>query len=217
MSLTIATYNLEYTVTTKAQTIRRPLEGRDPWSIGNAGGSDIYVRLGVSDDTDVDAAAFGGTATTLKTEAHLVIKPFTRVVVPGDFHNAQIVTATSTTSLARVMAGVQDAPTPVIVSAFVNAAKDGTRVLVADPGADIQIWMYALFGITDLSGTILLHDSTDVAKSGVIPLPAYGGWVLPDAPAHSPWLKCTASEALEATLSTDSDWDGIVKYALVAV
>ena len=104
------------------------------------------------------------------------------------------------------------------VTAAVNLAKNGTRDILAAPGASKQIWVYGLAGTTDADGTILLLDDTPTSQTGVMPIAALGGFVLPISPnANAPWVKCSTNKKLQATLSANSDFDGIVVYAVVDV
>jgi len=104
------------------------------------------------------------------------------------------------------------------VAAAVNLAMNGTRDILAAPGASKQIWVYGLAGTTCADGTILLLDDTPTSWTGVMPIAALGGFVLPISPnANAPWVKCSTNKKLQATLSVNSDFDGVVVYAIVDV
>jgi len=105
---------------------------------------------------------------------------------------------------------------PTIVTAAVNLAKNGTRDIVAAPGATKSLWIYGLIGTTDAQGTILLLDSTPTSHSGVMPIAANGGFCMPiSINPRAPWIKCASNTTFQATLSANSDFDGIVVYAIV--
>ena len=103
-----------------------------------------------------------------------------------------------------------------VTSAAIDAAKNDTRELIAAPGADKQIWVYALAVGGSAAGTALFHDSNDDACTGTMPIAENGGFVLPPSSNLGvPWFKCGTNKALEVTLSADIDLDGVVTYAVV--
>lgn len=105
---------------------------------------------------------------------------------------------------------------PTIQTAAVNLAKNGTRDIIAAPGANLSLWIYGLIGTTDAQGTILLLDSTPTSHSGAMPIGANGGFCMPiSTNPRAPWIKCTTNTKFQATLSANSDFDGIVVYAVV--
>ncbi len=105
---------------------------------------------------------------------------------------------------------------PTILTAAVNAAKNGTRDLIAAPGANKSLWIYGIMGTGDAAGTILLLDSTPTSHSGVMPVPANGGFVLPiSINAWAPWIKCATNKKFQITLAATNDFDGIVVYAII--
>ena len=62
-------------------------------------------------------------------------------------------------------------------SAAVNAAKSGTRDLIAAPGAGKQLWIFGIMGTVDANGTVLFLDDTPTSHSGVMPVAANSGYV----------------------------------------
>ena len=212
--MAIATKNLQYSVTTAAIFVAQS-QGAQPWTIGNAGGSNIFVgAFRLSAD-----ATLTGTEAQIKALATTrgMIAPFSRMIIPADITSVGLVTGTGYTSIALVQAGEQDAPEPAYLQIAVNAAMNGTRDLVAAPGALEQIWVYGLIGTCQAGGTVLLLDDTPGSHSGVMPVGALGGILLPDAPANRPWIKCAKNKKLQATLAATNDFDGILKYAVVTV
>ena len=98
------------------------------------------------------------------------------------------------------------------------AASTANQVLVAAPGAGLQIWVYALALLADTAaGTVTLQDSDDTALSGVMALSDEGGIVLPPAGSFDmPWIKVPTGKALEADTGACTV-DGLIAYALVRV
>ena len=118
-------------------------------------------------------------------------------------------------------ASIQGAGNPTIDSyntAAINAAAAADQELVADPGANKQIWVYGLFMMADTgAGTVQLQDDAGTAMSGVMAVSDEGGWVLPPSGNFAmPWIKVTTNKALDADCST-STIDGIICYAIVSV
>lgn len=102
-------------------------------------------------------------------------------------------------------------------SAAIDAAKNGTRDLIAAPGASKQLWVYGLIvGGSAAAGTFLLLDSTPTSKTGSIPLAdnATIVWPVIDDP-DKPYFKCASNTKLQVTLSANMDLDGIVIYRIV--
>ena len=111
--MALSTRNLEYSVTTTAIFVRQPQAGL-PWTIGNAGGSNIFGgSFGLASDSTLT-----GTEAQIKAlaAARLIIPAFSRVIVPADVTSVGLVTGTGYTSLARVQAGEQDPPDPAYVA-----------------------------------------------------------------------------------------------------
>ncbi len=107
---------------------------------------------------------------------------------------------------------------PNINPAVVNLAKNGTRDMVAAPGAGLAIWVYYINGTTDAAGTVSFLDSTPTTHTGVMPLAATKTLVLGSSTAinwRAPIIKCAVNTKLQATLSVNSDFDGIVQYAII--
>ena len=104
------------------------------------------------------------------------------------------------------------------VSIAVDLAKNGTRDIIAAPGANKQLWIYGFMGTTIDAGTVKLQDSTPTAKTGTVTLVAGGGYVLAISPnANAPWFKCATNTKFQAVLSADADFDGVVVYAIIDV
>ena len=103
------------------------------------------------------------------------------------------------------------------ISAAVNLAKNGTRDIIAAPGAGVELWIYGLYGVTNADGNVTFLDSTPTTMSGVIPvLAATPEFKLPiSANPAAPWFKCLPNTKFQVTLTTNVDWDGIVVYAKV--
>jgi len=214
--MALETYNLEYSVTTTAIFVRQPqIVTGQPWTIGNTGGSNIFVG---AYNAEADAT-LTGTETQIKALKTTVamIAPFSRILIPSDVTSVGLVTGTGYTSTCAVYAGEQDAPGPVYVAAAMNLAKNDTRDIAAAPGANTQLWVYGMIGTADAQGTVLLLDDTPTSQSGIMPVGANGGWVLPMAKPKAPWVKCSTNKKLQATLAATNDWDGIVIYAAVKV
>jgi len=106
-----------------------------------------------------------------------------------------------------------------IVQAAVDVAKNGTRTLVAAPGAGKALWIYGVMLHTNGGGTAKLQDSTPTAKTGTIPVAAYGGLFRPprDNPQAEPYYKCAANTAFQVVLSANPDADGEIWYRTVQV
>ena len=108
----------------------------------------------------------------------------------------------------------------VVTTVAINAAKAGTRDLVAAGGAGTQIWVLGMVASTDADGTATFIDDTPTSHTGVIPLLAAGAnsFVLPTVPHPDyAWIKCATNKKLQVTLSANSDLDGILVYATVQV
>ena len=102
------------------------------------------------------------------------------------------------------------------LSAAVNIAKAGTRDIIAAPGAGFQLWIYGFIGTTNDAGTILLLDSTPTSRTGVMPMGTNSGIPFPKDTSNvwAPYFKCATNTKLQATLSANSDFDGIVIYRI---
>lgn len=107
---------------------------------------------------------------------------------------------------------------PPLDSVPVDAAKNGTRTLLAAPGANKQIWVYGWL-LTGLAiGTCKLQDSTPTARTGEMHIAAQGGNSPPRSDhANQPWFKCATNKALQAVLSANLDLDGVLLYRIVEV
>ena len=110
--------------------------------------------------------------------------------------------------------------TYVVSQVAINAAKNGTRDLVAAGGAGTQLWVLGLMAGTDADGTASFIDSTPTTHTGLIPLLAAGAnsVVLPTVtdPDYA-WIKCATNTKLQVTLSVNSDLDGVLIIATVTL
>jgi len=108
----------------------------------------------------------------------------------------------------------------VVTTVAIDAAKNGTRDLVAAGGAGTQIWVLGLVAGTDANGTATFIDSTPTSHTGAIPLLAAGTsalvWPTVTDPDYA-WIKCATNKKLQVTLSANSDLDGVLVYATVQV
>jgi hypothetical protein len=207
-------YNTNHDITTTATEVGQ-LYGGQTWTIGNTGGSIVFVLfLGASETLP---AAFTGTEAQLRAMASAEVGPFQRCIVPAGAHRCAVATGTGHKSTIVVAAGVQDAPLPAYTSVAVNAAKNGTRDIVATPGADKQLWVYGFTGTSDAAGHVTWLDSTPTSHSGVMPVPALGGVPLGHLNPQAPWFKCATNKILQVTLPVGNDLDGILIYATVTV
>lgn len=106
--------------------------------------------------------------------------------------------------------------------AAIDAAKNGTRDLVAAPGAGYAIWVYKMILVGSAAGTIQLIDSGTNALTGTMPIVSAAQGAAPpivlDADNPSiPWFTCAENTTLQAVLSANTDLDGSLVYAVVAV
>lgn len=106
---------------------------------------------------------------------------------------------------------------PNIVTLLVNEDKNATRELVSAPAAGERIVVHAIHCTTDANGTALFRDSGPNNKTGAIPLNVTSRqtidmlFVLEDG-----LFACAEAEALEVTLSVNTDLDGILLYSIQA-
>jgi hypothetical protein len=172
------------------------------------------------DDTDKLAASVYGRSTTAGDTAigcHSAGYLHTQVMAiqAGDTNIGNVDIVTLPTS-------VQGAGNPTVDSystAVINlAASTADQVIVADPGASKQIWVYACFMMADTAaGTVTFQDDADTALSGVMAVSDEGGWVLPHSGNFAmPWIQCTTNKALEVDTGACTI-DGIICYAIVSV
>jgi hypothetical protein len=104
-------------------------------------------------------------------------------------------------------------------SAAVNlAASTADQVLVAQPAAGKQIWVYGLYMVADTAaGTVALQDEDNTALSGVMAISDEGSWVLPLSGNFAmPWIKVATAKALECDTGACTV-DGIICYGIVSV
>lgn len=221
MALTLTAANIRYDVTTTPQAIRQPYGGR-PWTIGNMAGSSLFVRVAPSQDAEVTTHT--GTAAQLRGSvaaklSQIEIPPFSRAIIPADVPAVSIVSATGTLATAVVQAGEQDPPEPAYVSAELDVPAAASTLIVADPGANHQIWLYAAHIQAAALATVTFEDGALTNLSGDIPVGANGGFVWPHTRTPTaPWLRCTASEALHVlTVGAGGTGDGQFIYADVVV
>lgn len=217
MALTPTTRNVGYNVTTTAAVIEQP-HGNEQWTVGNSGGSNLFVLIGPTDDADAALVAFTGTEAQLRALAHIEVGPFQRAVIEAHVRHVAIVTGTTFTTDCAVSVGVQDPPEPAYVSTALDLAKNDTRDALAAPGALTQTWGYGLAVTSPGAGTMKLQDDTPVAMTGTMPVGANGGIVLAFTDkGNAPWFKCATNKKLQATLSADVDLDGVMITAPVTV
>ena len=110
--------------------------------------------------------------------------------------------------------------TYVVGTAAINAAKNGTRDLVAAGGAGTQIWVLGVAAGTDADGTATFLDSGPNTHTGAIPMLVAGdngiNWPTVTHPDYA-WIKCATNTKLQVTLSVNSDFDGVLVYATVTL
>ena len=103
-----------------------------------------------------------------------------------------------------------------MLSVTIDAAKNGTRELVAAPGAGKRIYVYGLYACGSAGDGTAIFKSATTALTGtlVLDIDAYPlCW--PISKKSSPWLRCAANEALNVTLSANVDLDGVLIYDVV--
>lgn len=107
------------------------------------------------------------------------------------------------------------------IAVAVDSAMNGTRELVAAPGAlkAIRLIACSLWGSAG-DGTLVLQDgaSSPVAFTGTVPItiathPAFK--LPPMLGGEDHWGQCTTNKALNAVLSANMDLDGILVYEIV--
>lgn len=99
----------------------------------------------------------------------------------------------------------------------VNVATGADNSIVAAPGANKQIWVYGLALTADVAGSFSLQDEDNTALTGVMPIGATGGFVMPISGNFSmPWFKVATNKALEIDCVTCTA-DGVITYAIVSV
>ena len=159
-------------------------------STGDPTSADVFMQLGEPSPTAIDVAI--ADAGALATAAHQV-------------------------TLNSALVGASAPTIDSYTTAVVDCAAAANQVLVADPGASKQIWVYGFVGHANVAGTITFQDEDDTALSGTIPVGANGGLrVEPSGNFAQPWLKCTTNKALELDCATCTI-DGIITYAIVSV
>lgn len=105
----------------------------------------------------------------------------------------------------------------VFATAAFDSAKNGTRDLIAAPGAGKSIWVYGVFGRCSANaGTVKFIDSGPNDLSGTMPVVATDIDIeFPISPiVDAPWFKCAANKKLQVVLSADVDFDGVIVYAI---
>jgi len=100
----------------------------------------------------------------------------------------------------------------------INAAKNTTAVLLAAPGANKQIWVLSLDALCLAIGSLTFKDSGGGALSGLYTVAANQVIHWETTPnANIPWLVVGTNLGLSVTLSTNTDLDGVMTYAVVDV
>lgn len=109
-----------------------------------------------------------------------------------------------------------------VSTAAIDAAKDGTRDLIAAPGTGKSLWILGLYAKGSAGdGTAKFQDGagTPVAMTGLLPgdidaspevFNCVSSW--PTAPL----FKCTSNMKFQVVLTANMDLDGWVMYATVA-
>ena len=91
----------------------------------------------------------------------------------------------------------------------------GTTELVAKAGEGKKIRVLGLFGVANVAGSVTLK-SDSTAITGVVPVAAKSGWVLPPIPAQNiplhGWCDTAANKDLDITTVT-CEFDGTLIYA----
>ncbi len=126
----------------------------------------------------------------------------------------------SDTGALRVEMSTPSTENFIIRSQEFNLAKNGTRDIIKAYGTDHEIWVYGLVASTDTTGTVAFLDSGGQVLSGTMGLISTGTNALtfPISPNLSmPWFKCLPNTKFQATLSANSDLDGVVVFAIVKV
>lgn len=99
-------------------------------------------------------------------------------------------------------------------SIAVDAAKNGTRELVAAPGVGYRIAVFGMNVGASAAGTVTFK-TAGTGLTGAIPVAQYGHiWIALNDEA--PGLVCAENEALNVTLSANADLDGWLIYAVVS-
>lgn len=96
----------------------------------------------------------------------------------------------------------------------IDAAKSGTRVLIAAPGAGKQLLIFGLKTVASAIGTVRFRDSTPASKTGLIAVAANQEVAFEPFSTFEPWFVCAENTAFEVTLSADTNLDGVVLYAV---
>lgn len=110
---------------------------------------------------------------------------------------------------------VIDSYTSAAISASANTAD---QQVIAAPGANKQIWVYAIVGTADTGdGSVAFQDEDDTAKTGVMPVAQRGGFAM-TAPGNfsMPLFKVATNKKLEIDTVT-CGFKGLISYAIVDV
>ena len=99
--------------------------------------------------------------------------------------------------------------TPVTIVAL----KNGTRVLVAAPGAGKQLLIFGIAGTVSGAGTIQFSDSSGATKSGMMTVSANQPVEFQPFSTFQPWFVCAENCAFQAILSTDVGYRGAMLIA----
>lgn len=97
--------------------------------------------------------------------------------------------------------------------AKIDAAKNGTRELIAAPGAKKEIWVYYIQFTCAAAEAIVFKNGTTAVTGSMVPLantphalgPCWG----------APIFKCSTNTAFNVTLGSASDLDGFIVYRVV--
>lgn len=100
----------------------------------------------------------------------------------------------------------------------VTCGADGIAELVADPGAGFAVWVYGLAITCAADCTVRFQDdATPTPLSGTMSILTGSGMVWPISEnKDAPYLKCTASQALDLlTAGVGGTIGGIIIYQIV--
>ena len=123
-------------------------------------------------------------------------------------------------TVPRVCAGydemVGDAAT--VNTVVVSAAANGTRELLAAPGAGKQIWIMMGHFSGSANGTVTFKDGDGNALSGAMPVVANQvlDWEM-TSNINYPHMIVPTNKALNVTLSASTALSGMMTYAVVTV
>lgn len=101
-------------------------------------------------------------------------------------------------------------------SAVIAATAGATTDVIAAPGAGKFIRVLGYHGTADIAGSIKWLDSTPTAKTGVMPVGATGGFVVPVTDWDTGLFDCATNTKLQLT-TVSCTFNGVVEYCIVSV